>query len=95
MGRIGRGAFVVGVVLGTGVVALLLSTYALLRLAPNTVLSSCSYRPPAPSCSPPVNPWGLGLQTAATVIGMATVGTLFVLRHRGVLGRIPPPPNST
>ena len=85
----GRGVLVVGIAIIAGVVVSLLTTYALLRVDPSTVLSSCSFSPPAHTCSSPVNPWGVWLPFATGILGMAMVGTLFILRRRGILGRIP------
>jgi hypothetical protein len=80
---------VVGLAIVAGVAASLLTTYALLRVDPGTVLSACSVSAPAHSCFPPVNPWGEWLPIITGLLGMATVGVVLVLRRRGILGPIP------
>jgi hypothetical protein len=74
---------VVGMVIVAGMVASLLTTYALVRVDPSTVLTSCSFSPPAHSCPSPVNSWGVWLPSATGFLGMAAVGVLLIRRHRG------------
>ena len=86
----------IGLAVFAGVVVSLLTTYVLLRVDPGTVLGSCSNStssPAAQSCTP-LNAWGIWLPDATGIIGMAMVGTLMVLRRRGVLGPIPLPTKS-
>jgi hypothetical protein len=85
---------VIGTAIITGLVVSLLTTFVLLRVDPSTVLSSCSSRSPGPPCSSPVNAWGIWLPDSTGILGMAMVGTLLVLRRRGVLGPIPLPTKS-
>lgn len=78
-----------GIAIAAGVVVSLLTIYVLLRVDPSTVLRACS--PGAPCSS---NAWGIWLPDATGILGMAIVGTLLVLRRRGVLGPIPLPTKS-
>lgn len=83
MRRTGRIALGIGISLIVGVVMLVLTLYVLARVDPSTVFSSCSVSRPGQSCSPPVNPWGVGLPIATGILGMATVAILLIRRRRG------------
>jgi hypothetical protein len=80
-----RSALVIGLVMISGMVTAVITSYIMLRVDPSTVLSSCS----GANCSPPVNPWSVWLPGATGILGMAMVGIILILRRRGILGPIP------
>lgn len=77
-----RIVLVVGMAVIVGLVTFVLTAYVMLRIDQSTLLTSCSFGPPAHSCSPPPDPWHL-LPIATNFLGMATVGILLIRRRRG------------
>jgi hypothetical protein len=83
--RTGRAVLVTGMAVVAVVVALVIFLFITLRFFPHDVLSSssCSFSPPAHSCSPPGKPWDeIWPPRIGGFLGVAAVAVLLKLRRR-------------
>jgi hypothetical protein len=83
--RTGRAALATGMAVVAVVVALIIYLFIALRYFPHDVLSSssCSYSPPAHSCTPPSKPWDeIWLPPIGGFLGVAAVAVMLTLRRR-------------
>lgn len=81
----GRAALATGMAVVAVMVALVIYLFIALRYFPHDVLSSssCSYTPPAHSCTPPTKPWDeIWLPPIGAFLGVAAVAVMLRLRRR-------------
>lgn len=82
--RTGRAALVTGLTVVAVLVGLIVTLFITIRFVPHTLSSSsCSYTPPAHSCSPPGRPWEeVWLPGIAGFLGVVALPVLLRLRRR-------------
>lgn len=85
--RTGRAALVTGLAVVALLVGLVIFLFISLRFFPHEVLSSssCSYSPPAHSCSPPGQPWDeVWVPRIGGLLGVTAVAVMFRRRSRPI-----------
>jgi hypothetical protein len=82
--RTGRAALVTGLTVAAVLVGLIVTLFIIIRFVPHTLSSSsCSYAPPARSCTPPGRPWEeVWLPGIAGFLGAVALPVFLRLRRR-------------